>query len=103
MSGLGMSARASGGTNAATTNSATAAGAMKRLSQAGNGVAGGNVAPPNTATSNSSSTGPTTWRLRVSHGGDSTRSIGCAAVTGPSQINVSLRHRHVGTPGPVCT
>ena len=30
-------------------------------------------------------------------------SIGCAAVTGPSQINVSSRQRQVGTPGPVCT
>ncbi len=74
---------------------------MNRLSQAGNGVEGGNVAPPKTAISNNSNNGLTTWMLRVSHGGDSTSAIGCAAVTGPSQINASVRQRHVGTPGPV--
>ena len=64
-------------------------------------VAGGIAAPPKIAMSNSSSTGPITCNARVNHGGDRTSSIGWSAVTGPSQINASLCHRHVGTPGPV--
>ncbi len=55
-----MSARASVGVKPATANSATAAGAITRLSQLGSGVDGGRLAPPNTATSNSSNTGPIT-------------------------------------------
>ena len=97
-----MSARAGGaGAIAAMHSSAAAAGAAIRFNHAGSGAPGGSVAVPMSATSSNSNAGPMTYTLRVSHGGDSANESGCAAVTGPSQISVSLRHRHVGVPGPV--